>query len=133
MKWFSNTPISTDPIERAEQCVKYLSSSAERPEREATIRLLLETVRESDLPVNLYTKIVSLDAFKVNFYLAMFGDEYAIDTLLGFDGLTQYLLSNILCNRNLKSRHYDLAAKRIDDSPKGERNRERLDRKIQSR
>lgn len=127
MKWFSNVYVSPDPLERAQQCVTYLSRLGDLPEREATARLLLETVREESLTADLYQKIVNLDVFKVNFYLAMFGSAEAIDALLKFSGLTQYLLNNILCNNNLQYRHLDKIRERIDDSPKGVRNKERLE------
>jgi hypothetical protein len=131
MKWFSNTQLSSDPIERAEQCADYLGRSGDLPEREGTAMVLLELVQNYKLPINIYRKIVALDNPTINFWIAMFGNEDAITAIIENKWIVnQYILNNVLTNDNLSEDHFPKLDRLIDDSPKGILNREIYEQRV---
>ena len=127
MKWLSKIQISVDPLVRAEQCIHYLNGVGERPEKEVTIEILLETIKEEELTYELYKQIVRIGIQQINFWLAIFGNEDAIEALIGWDAISQEIISNMLRNQNLRPRHHVLIEMRLDNSPKGLLNKKLLE------
>lgn len=133
MKWFSNRTISAFPDERAEQCVEYLSFSGERPERDSTVSLLYETIRDypDEIEQHTYAKILRMDNQRINYWVSMFGNVLAINAVLAYDGTEQGMLANVLQNKNLLPEHYEFIDKKIDNTSRGIMNRQLLERKYE--
>lgn len=127
MKWFSNEPLSNDPDIFVDQCVHYLQRSGDLPERDITTRLLFDHIRTTDVSYKSYKKIVSLENPNINFWLAMFGNEHAIEAILNGNPTDQGLLSNLIRNQSAEKRHYVFIEQFLDDSPKGILNKKLLE------
>ena len=107
MKWFHHKPLPTDPVELALECVQYLKRPGDLPERDSTINILFETIRENDLPGDVIKKVAKLGVIKISFWLAMHGSAEAISALLEMGIGDGGLLGNMLRNKNLKPEHLD--------------------------
>lgn len=125
MKWFGHMEISANANERALQCVKYVTSYADRPEREATVLLLLETLRKYELEDNVYVTCLKSNIKDAVSWCALNCKEDILYSIVN-EKLDQDTLAIIINNRNVSLGFLEKLNEFTDDSDRGLLNRKIL-------
>lgn len=131
MKWFGQMDISANANERVLQCVRYVTSYVDRPEREATVLLLLETLRKYELEDSVYETCIKSNIKDAVAWCALNCKENVLHIFFN-DKLDQDTLAIIINNRNTSMEFLEKLVNYTDSTDRGLVNQKILNVRIKA-
>jgi hypothetical protein len=128
MKWFGTPIDESDDIATAEQCIKYLRSKGDRPEKWSALRTLIKLITEQKLPDETLGEAIKIRWRTVYMRISTKASTEVLEMLLDEDIQDDNLYANMVYNKNLTPIQASEILNRLGDTPRASAVR----RKIQS-
>jgi hypothetical protein len=127
MKWFGTFDPNVDPVD---QYTDYLKSTTEKPERISIVRKLLYLLKKGEVDPSKYYSIVDTNQTRLITRIALQSNADVVEYILSKPFVHQNVIAALLHNSNTTISQLGLMLELCDDTNRGLRNSNSVNRKI---
>ena len=126
MKWFDRKVDQNDTDTFARECIRYLSSHGDRPEKWSALNKLVRMITNKELSKDVVKEAIAIRWRPVYMRIATKADEQVLGFLLDSDIKDQKLYANMAYNTNLTKAQAAQLLEKLDDSERAKSTAKKL-------